>query len=103
MVRYKLQTLTRVFRAAFAIGALSPLLSVTVSSSLGGLITGRIVESDSGNRRVKKRVDACLYIFEICEEACREVEEEREEIEDVRSWEEESVSRVGESVVAIEV
>lgn len=65
-------------RDAFAIGAPSPLPSA-LSSAGGGVMTGRIVERDSGNRRVKKRVEACRYILEICDEACRElVELERE-------------------------
>jgi hypothetical protein len=40
--------------------------------------------------------------LEIWDEACRVEEELREEMLDVRSWEEESVSRVGASVVAME-
>jgi hypothetical protein len=39
--------------------------------------------------------------LEICEEACRVEEELRDEMED-SSWDDESVSRVGESVVAME-
>jgi hypothetical protein len=39
--------------------------------------------------------------LEICEEACR-VEELRDEMEEERSWDEESVSRVGLRVVAME-
>ena len=57
-MRYKLQTLTRVVFPAFEMGAASG--SALVSSVGGGVITGRIVERDSGNRRVKKSVDDCL-------------------------------------------
>ena len=67
---------------------------MTVSSSPGGLITGRIVERDSGSRRVKKRDEDCRYILDIWEEACREEEE---------SSCEDRVSRVEERVVAIDV
>ncbi len=44
-------------------------------------MTGSIVDNDSGNRRVRNSVEACLYIFEICEEVCRELvpREETEE------------------------
>jgi hypothetical protein len=38
------------------------------SLSAGVVITGSIVESASGSRRVRNRFDACLYIFEIWEE-----------------------------------
>jgi hypothetical protein len=69
---------------------------------MGGVMTGRIVESDSGSRRVRKSVDACLYILEICEEACRVEEELRDEMEEESSWDDESVSRVGARVVAME-
>ena len=64
-------------------------------------MTGRMVDRASGNRRVRNSVEACLYIFEICEEAWRELVVWREEIE-VRSWEEVRVSLVGERVVAME-
>jgi hypothetical protein len=40
-----------------------PLLSVSVCA----VMTGVIVESDSGNRRVRNSVELCLYIFEIWE------------------------------------
>jgi hypothetical protein len=67
-------------------------------------MTGRIVESDSGNRRVRKRVEDCRYIFEICDEVCREeVLFDRDEIEEVRSCDEDNVSRVGLRVVATEL
>ena len=103
IVRYKLHTFILVVRLAVAIGALSSLLSVTVSSSLAaGVMTGRIVERDSGRRRVRKSVEACLYILEICEEVCRELDDS-EDMEELRSCEEERVSLVGDKVVAIEV
>ena len=56
MVRYKLQTFILVVREAFDIGAGSTTAPFT---SPGGLeeITGRIVERDSGSRRVKNSVD----------------------------------------------
>lgn len=80
-------------REALAIGAGSG--EALLSSGFGGVITGSIVERDSGSRRVRKRVDDCLYILDIWEEFCREeVELEREDIEDVRR-----VSRVGLRVV----
>jgi len=60
-----------------------------------------MVESDSGSRRVRKRVEDWRYIFDICEEPC--LEECREEIEEPRSCcEEVRVSRVGVRVVAME-
>ena len=65
-------------------------------------MTGRMVERDSGRRRVRKSVDACLYILEIWEEACRVEDELRDEMEEERSCEEDSVSRVGARVVAME-
>jgi hypothetical protein len=82
-------------RLALATGAGS---DEGVSSGFGGVMTGRMVERDSGSRRVRKRVDDCRYILEIWDEACRkEVELEREEMEEVRR-----VSRVGLRVVAME-
>jgi hypothetical protein len=77
---------------------------VSSDSAGGGVMTGRIVDSDSGNRRVRNNVDACLYIFEICEEACLEEdpEFEREEMLEESNWDEDRVSRVGASVVAME-
>jgi hypothetical protein len=66
-------------------------------------MTGSIVESDSGRRRVRKSVEACLYILEICEEVWRDVDEEREDMEEAGSCEEEMVSRVGDKVVAMEL
>lgn len=95
MVRYKLQTFIRVVFPALDIGAGSGL--AFVSSRGAGVITGRIVERDSGKRRVRKRVEACLYILEIWEEACRELKEERDDIEEVRR-----VELVGLRVVAKE-
>ena len=65
------------------------------------MITGMMVERDSGNRRVRKSWEDCLYILVIWEEACRLVEE-REAMEDVRSCEEVKVSLVGLRVVAME-
>lgn len=60
MVRYKLQTLIRVVREDLAIGAWSttevlPFESVVV----GAVITGMMVDSDSGNRRVRNKVEDC--------------------------------------------
>jgi uncharacterized oligopeptide transporter (OPT) family protein len=57
-----------VVRDPLAIGASAmmvvlPLLSVSVCA----VMTGVIVESDSGNRRVRNSVELCLYIFEIWE------------------------------------
>lgn len=66
------------------------------------MITGRMVDRDSGNRRVKNNWEDCRYTLEIWEEACRVVEEEREEMDDARSCEEVKVSLVGLRVVAIE-
>jgi hypothetical protein len=40
--------------------------------------------------------------LEICEEACRVEEELRDEMEEESNWDDESVSRVGVSVVAME-
>lgn len=100
MVRYKLQTFIRVVRDAFEMGAGSG--SAFVSSEAAGVITGRIVDRDSGNRRVKNNCDDCRYILEIWEEACRVLDEEREETDDVRSCEEVKVSLVGLRVVAKE-
>lgn len=60
------------------------------------------MDRDSGNRRVKNNVDACRYILEIWEEACRVEEEEREETDDERSGDEVNVSLVELRVVAIE-
>lgn len=60
-----------------------------------------MVDRDSGKRRVRKRVEDWRYILEICEEACREDVEFREDMEEVRSCEEVSVSRVGARVVAM--
>lgn len=99
MVRYKLQTFIRVVRDAFETGAGS--VSALVSSEAGGVITGRIVERDSGNRRVRNNCEDCRYILEIWEEACR-VEEDREVTDDVSSCEEVKVSLVGLRVVAME-
>jgi hypothetical protein len=65
-------------------------------------MTGKIVDRDSGNRRVRKSVEACLYILEICEEAWRVEEVLREEMEEERSCDDESVSLVGLRVVAID-
>jgi hypothetical protein len=91
-----------VVRLAFEIGAGSGSAFGFVSSGIDGVMTGMIVERDSGNRRVRNSVDDCLYILEICEEACRVEEELREEIEEESSWDDESVSRVGLRVVAME-
>lgn len=60
IVRYKLQTLILVVREDLAIGAWSttevlPFESVVV----GAVITGRIVDNDSGNRRVRNKVEDC--------------------------------------------
>ena len=61
-MRYKLQTLMRVVREAFDIGAAdfagSSGLAFSISEGEDGVITGRMVESDSGRRRVKKSVEA---------------------------------------------
>lgn len=59
-VRYKLQTLIRVVREALATGARStmevfPFASVTV----GAVMTGSIVDNDSGRRRVRNKVEDC--------------------------------------------
>ena len=97
-MRYRLQTFILVVLLALEIGAgsLEPL-----ASSPGGVMTGSIVESDSGNRRVRKRVEDWRYILDICEEPC--LEECKEEIELPRSCcEEVRVSRVGVRVVAME-
>jgi hypothetical protein len=83
-------------RLALAIGAGS---GVASASSVGwGVITGRIVERDSGNLRVRKSVDDCRYVLEICDEGCLEDMELRE---DDSSWDEVNVSRVGVRVVAM--
>jgi hypothetical protein len=75
--------LIRVVRLAFAIGAGS---WVALESSVGcEVITGSMVDNDSGSRRVRNSVEDCLYILEIWEEACREDEELREAIEELRS------------------
>lgn len=51
-------------------------------SSSSDITTGRIVESDSGKRLVRKSVDACRYILEICDDELRDDNEsEREDIE----------------------
>jgi hypothetical protein len=100
MVRYKLQTFIRVVRDAFEMGEGSR--SAFVSSEAGGVITGRIVDRDSGNRRVKNNCEDCRYILEIWEDACRVLDEEREETDDVRSCEEVKVSLVGLRVEAME-
>lgn len=63
IVRYKLHTFIRVVRLALDMGAGSG--SAFVSSDAGGVRTGRIVERDSGNRRVRKSVEDCRYILEI--------------------------------------
>ena len=102
MVRYRLQTLILVVRDAFAIGAESPLVLVAVSSPLGGLITGSIVERDSGSLRVRNKVEDCRYILDICEEACRE-EVLFDRILEDNSCDEECVSRAGLRAVAIDV
>lgn len=50
------------------------------------------MDNDSGSRRVRKRVEACRYILDIWEEACREeVEFERGE---PSNWEEDKRSLV---------
>ena len=82
-MRYRLQTFILVVRLAFEIGVGSRF--ALVSSGAAGVITGRIVERDSGSRRVRKRVDDCRYILEIWEEACRELELVREEMDEERS------------------
>jgi hypothetical protein len=65
---------------ALAIGTGSLLETLPFRScSVGGVITGKIVERDSGRRRVRKSVDACRYILEMCEEPWREEEELVEE------------------------
>lgn len=66
------------------------------------MITGRIVDKDSGNRRVRKSVDACRYILVICDEVWREEAEPSEEIEEESNCEDERVSLVGLRVVAME-
>lgn len=93
MVRYNDQTFILVVRLALATGASSE----GKSSEFGGVITGWMVERDSGSRRVRKSVDDCRYILEIWDEVCREEELEREEMEEVRR-----LSRVGLRVVEIE-
>lgn len=98
MVRYKDQTLIRVVLLAFAIGAGSGVAFVSSASCVA--ITGKIVERDSGSRRVRKSVEDCRYILEICDEACREDVEFREDIDEVSNCEDVGVSRVGASVVA---
>jgi hypothetical protein len=61
IVRYKLHTLILVVRLApREMGAGSGSAFGFVSSRAGGVMTGRIVESDSGRRRVRKSVDDCL-------------------------------------------
>lgn len=69
IVRYRLQTLIRVVREALDIGASdfarSSGLVFSMSEEEDGVMTGRIVESDSGKRRVRKRVEAWRYVFEI--------------------------------------
>src|SRR3569833_298178 len=70
MVRYRLQTLMRVVREAVATGAGS---AASVESSFaGGVTRGRIVDKDSGSRRVKNSVEACLYVLEMLEGECRD-------------------------------
>jgi len=60
MVRYKLHTFIRVVLDALAIGAGSTLDVLPFKScSTGAVITGKMVDNDSGKRRVKKSVDAC--------------------------------------------
>jgi hypothetical protein len=64
-------------------------------------MTGRTVVNDSGNRRVRKRVDACLYILEIWDAPCREgVDLESEETEEDMNCDEdaESIDRLKVSV-----
>lgn len=91
-MRYKLHTFILVVLLAFAIGAGS---GVALVSSLACVaITGKIVDRDSGSRRVRKSVEDWRYILDICDEA-RDDCELSEEIEDVSS-----VSRRGERVVA---
>jgi hypothetical protein len=50
----------RVVRLARAMGAGSGAAFGFVSSAAGGVMTGRMVERDSGRRRVRKSVEACL-------------------------------------------
>jgi len=60
MVRYKLHTLMRVVREALAIGAWSTMLVLPFESvTVGAVMTGRMVDNDSGSRRVRKSVEDC--------------------------------------------
>lgn len=52
-------------------GSLGELFPFKSCSAVGEVITGRIVDKDSGRRRVRKSVEACRYILEIWEEPCR--------------------------------
>lgn len=100
IVRYKLQTFILVLRDAVAIGAKPP--DGPFSSAAGRVMTGKSVDNDSGSLRVRKRVEACRYIFVICEAACREeVELEREEIDEPSNWEEDSTLGVFNVAVAV--
>jgi len=57
IVRYRLQTFILVVRLAFEMGVGSKF--ALVSSAVGGVMTGRMVERDSGSRRVRKSVEDC--------------------------------------------
>ncbi len=82
-VRYRLHTLMRVDRDARATGAGST--PPFGSSEGGGVIRGRTVDRASGNRRVKKRVEAWRYAFVMCEEdepwRAEDMDEESDEMD----------------------
>lgn len=87
----------RVVLDAFAMGADSS------DSSEDAVMTGRIVDRDSGRRRVRNSVEDCRYILVIWDEPLRDdVGFERDGMEEESNWEDESVSLVGVIVVAIE-
>lgn len=59
MAIYRVQTLILVFREDLATGAGSVTLSAAAECGGGGVIRGRIVESASGNLRVRNNEDDC--------------------------------------------
>lgn len=75
-VRYKLHTLILVLLLAFTIGAGSraPLSEEISSEGAEVVISGFNVKYDSDKRRVKKSVEACLYVLDIWEFARRKEE-----------------------------
>jgi hypothetical protein len=79
MVRYKLQTFIRVVLEARATGAGSP-----SSSCPDGVMSGSSVVSASGRRRVRKSVEAWRYVLEMCEDCFVDLDDDREEMEEVR-------------------